>query len=307
MKRILIILLFISCNCIAQTKILFLDFGGANSQHDSDVYHSFVQGYNSSGGVFNPANSYHLQSGVSQETIDTALKYNCKIIIRSSNAMTGTIPIARLNYPNVLIFMPAGSNSHTQVYNGTLPALIITGAGDTANFTGYNIEFWDVDPIFGNASSFSNGYIAGKIAYIIDTKNCGIWEARYRARISTNKNLTNENGFGKINVTNALNYNDFIPEDPYLIEDTIGITLSAILFSDSIKLEWNYHNGTNVEYRIFYNDSLYTTKPYSTYIYSLPIHRFEYPLHKFQIVSYINGIEKKSNIITFRFSRYGIF
>lgn len=311
MKRIIIILLFISCNCFAQTKIMFLDFGGANTQHDSDVYHAFVQGYNSAGGIFNPLNVYHLQSGVNQSSIDTAIKYNCKIIIRSSTGMSSYINFANSNYPNVLIFMPAGNNSHVQVYTGTLPSLIITGAGDTANFTGYNIEFWDIDPIYGNASSFSNGYIAGKIAYIMDTKNCDVWEARYRARISTGNALTNENGYGKINITNALNYNGSVPTDPYLIPDTTiipdttTILLSSILIPDSIKLSWST-TDTISSYKINYNEQEIELS--SGYTYSLYLNRFLYPTHTIYIVAYINGAKyKESNKINYRFSQYGIF
>ena len=59
----------------------------------------------------------------------------------------------------------------------------------------------------------------------MDGRDCGFWEARYCARITADRNEPNRpantiwhnlNGFGKINVANAIAYNGSIPADPYL-------------------------------------------------------------------------------------------
>ena len=130
--------------------------------------------------------------------------------------------------------MPAGSNipnEHIYDSGGVLPCIISTGGGDTQNETGYDIEFFSNDPITSEAepdeqdlSSFSNGYIAGQLTAIINTLNCSIWEARYRAQVTADRNEVGRvssfweplNGYGKINVNAAIAYVGLIPPDPYL-------------------------------------------------------------------------------------------
>jgi len=128
-----------------------------------------------------------------------------------------------LKYPDVQCFIPAGSNSHYQIYDsgGDLPVIVVTGAGDTENETAWDIEFFAPDPLTpepADASSYSNPYIAGQIMKIMDTLDCTMWEARHRARMTSSRadNWDAVDGFGLIDVSAALVYSGEIPADPYV-------------------------------------------------------------------------------------------
>lgn len=148
-------------------------------------------------------------------------------LIRSTSGINSFITTSSNYYDNrIQCFMPMGSNdSETQITltPDSIPNIITCGAGDTQNDTafGNGLEFWDDDQD-GNpavdASSYSNGVILGKILKIKETLSCSWWEARYRARMTASNNGTRDinNGYGKINVTNAINYNGSIIADPYL-------------------------------------------------------------------------------------------
>lgn len=153
------------------------------------------------------------------------------LLIKSYTGLYSHIPLATQYYPDVLMFMPLGSNQNIELLNlTTLSVIVSCGAGlTTQNQTGYGngLEFWDVDT-YGTAgaeSSYTNGIVAGKLLTIKEARNCLWWEARYCARITADRNELNRpantiwhnlNGFGKINVSNAIAYGGVIPADPFI-------------------------------------------------------------------------------------------
>jgi len=154
-----------------------------------------------------------------------------KAMIKSYTGLFSHIPLATQYYPSVPFFMPLGSNQNIELTNpSTLSVIVSCGAGLTdRNLTGYGngLEFWDIDTynVPTAESSFSTPIIAGKILNIMEARNCDFWEARYVARITADRNEPNRpantiwhnlNGFGKINVANAIAYNGSVPPDPYL-------------------------------------------------------------------------------------------
>lgn len=155
---------------------------------------------------------------------------NYKFLVYSyTNA--GEYPLLFLTlYPEVQGFMPLGSNSFIELITPTqIPVMILAGSGSTENITGYGmgLEFWDEEYIGSPAieSSLTNGVVAGKILKIMEERECGFWEARYCARITADRNesrrpedtiWTKFDGFGKINTTAAIAYNNSIPADPFL-------------------------------------------------------------------------------------------
>lgn len=199
-----------------------------NDQHALDVYAAFVEAIEDNGGSYSGTVVYGTDS------IAAAVVAGCQMYIKSFTGMTGMIASALANYPSILTIMPAGSNTpNNRVYNsgGNMPVIVVTGAGDDLNETGYDVEFYSNDPITPEAtpdeqdlSSYSNGYIAGQLAYIVNTLECSLWEARFRAQVTATReeagrvtyNWEPKNGYGKINVTAAIAYVGIIPSDPYL-------------------------------------------------------------------------------------------
>jgi hypothetical protein len=200
-----------------------ISIGGGNLSHDTNVTNAFIAGYESNGASWT-GEIIQLGEGDFNSQILTALNNGSDIYIRSTTGLTAYIASALANYPNILCFVPAGANSPGEIFesNGgiNLPCIVVTGAGDIANETGDDIEFFSQDPITiePDYSSYSNGYIAGQIAYIINTLNCSSWEARYRAHVTGSKNGVwhETDGFGLINVPAALAFTGTIPDDPYI-------------------------------------------------------------------------------------------
>lgn len=159
---------------------------------------------------------------------------NIIAILRSYTGVSGYVSSAQNVYPRVLTFFPMGSNTFellTVFQNEEPPVIVTSGAGDyeEKNNTGYGngLEFWDRDNNWndgGDESSYSNGYVLGKLLKIKDTLNCSWWVARYIARMTADRTESNRqnwlwdlrNGYGKINVDKAIAYKGFIPDDPYL-------------------------------------------------------------------------------------------
>ncbi len=168
----------------------------------------------------------------------------------------------------VLMFAPLGGNENlfeeVSIYQENAPEVIVTsGAGDVGyedrNNTSYGkgLEFWDNDLAQdegADQSSYSNGIVLGKLLKIKDTLNCSWWEARYRARATADRTEPNRNnidtitgiswckynGFGRINVENAIAYTGSIPNDPYrerignVGELALGINDNLITFIPDI-------------------------------------------------------------------------
>lgn len=252
---------------------------GVGGQHDIDVASAFVSGYQSTGGTWNGT---IIQRG--NENLASSIAYatanNIRVIIRSVTGMSSSIATAESNFPNIQLFMPAGSNLNIEVYTGNLNAIIITGAGVNSNLTGYKTEFYGLDTISGNnnESSYSNGYIAGQICYIKDTLNCSFWEARLRARITGSQNnvYNNVNGFGKININDAINYAGNISlgnigSITATLNDTTGavaVAMSEVTNAMQYKL---YKNNVllSSQTSLTYNDTITRqVKPNGNYVYS---------------------------------------
>jgi len=156
-------------------------------------------------------------------------------LIRSYAGVAGYVGEAVSLYPRVQFFFPLGSNTFEQLNVFTKeepPVICVSGAGDLElrNNTAYGngLEFWDYDLTDdnipnGDQSSYSNGVILGKLLKIKDELNCTWWEARYRARMSANRNESNRatnnwdlhNGYGRIDVYKSVSYKGLIPADPY--------------------------------------------------------------------------------------------
>lgn len=216
--------------------------------------------------------------------LSTALAYADSIgavaVVRSTTGISSLQELAQNYYPDIQVFMPLGSNSYIEL-TGELDVIVSSGAGDTENKnnTGYGggLEFWDNDletTISDDFSSYSNGVVAGKILKIKDTLNCTWWEARYRARMTADRNesnrLTSEwdlhNGYGKINIANAIAYNGVIIKDPYLPDEPAisepdeqqgnneNTNLTTISMSQNIFIDTAKENFDNV-IRFFRGDS----------------------------------------------------
>ncbi|MDP1675668.1 MAG: hypothetical protein Q8L88_02290 [Bacteroidota bacterium] len=189
--------------------------------HPENVRAALIAG---AGGLLTSANVVIRNGGFSAD-IEYARSVGAQMVIRSTTSLSSFIATALDYYKNhgIQSFIPAGSNSPGEIFesNGgaNLPSIIVTGAGDVNNETGDDIEFFSPDPITiePDASSFSNGYIAGQIFKIKSDLNCSWWEARYRARMTGSEaGVWDEvNGFGLIDVAAAVLFGGSIPEDPY--------------------------------------------------------------------------------------------
>ena len=185
-------------------KVIISGYGG---QHDQDVMDAFLIGYSSyDNSNFN--GNVSLYTNTLQASFDYAVANDYNLIIRSTTGLATGLNLAP-NYPSVKLVMPAGSNSYVQVYSGDVinSPVVITGAGQDTNLTGYTLEFFSIDPITGNYySSYSNGFIAGQLAFIANTLDCSFDSARVLAREygSENGNWDFYNGFGKVDVNHII-------------------------------------------------------------------------------------------------------
>ncbi len=216
-------------------KVIISGYGG---QHDLDVKNAFYLGYSSynnsqfSGEVL-------LYSSTLQTGFNYAAVNNFKLIIRSTTGLTTGLQLAPY-YPGISLVMPSGSNSFVQTYSGdiTNSPVIVTGAGVGTNVTGYKLEFFSIDPITAtNQSSYSNGYIAGQLAFIANTLNCSFDSARIVARESGSQNgvFSTYNGFGKI-----------LPENIFLGELPVElVSFTAKIFNNNVVLDWKTNTETN--------------------------------------------------------------
>lgn len=195
-------------------KILISGLGG---DHDLTVRNSFVQGYQSTGGLWLGDAQLHTDN----LDFDYARVNGFQVIIRSMSGALERVAIAQQE-SDIMLFMPAGSNNGDYCFPLAIPSsLVVTGAGDTYNRTGYKVEFFDIDPTNRFLSSFSNGYIAGKIAYIANSRNCTMQEAREVAMMTASNYSapTDRDGFGVINVDSAIRYRDLAA--PYVERPTV--------------------------------------------------------------------------------------
>ena len=191
---------------------------------------------------------------------------DCEIILYSYAGVAWYVEYAKTLYRDygILTCMPLGSNLFAELPvfgtyggSGTTPdprVIVTVGAGDEElqNYTawGNGIEFWDwdlsqTDPSSSDQSSYSNGTIAGKLMYIKDYwtaqgEERDWWDVRWVARKTAGRTEANRsadstittvtwcryNGFGRINVANALTGYATPPDDPYLLEGNIVSVVS---------------------------------------------------------------------------------
>lgn len=250
-------------------------------QHGLDIQTSIINGYGSD-------ISDQIEIVPYWNAAFNAAKNDANVIalIRSTTGVAGYINNAKEIYPRVQTFFPLGSNIFTQLtlFIDTEPPVIVTsGAGDDEdrNNTGYGngLEFWDQDLDYGgtgiDASSFSNGYILGKLLKIKDTLGCSWWEARYRARITTPKDESNRqtspwdlyNGYGKIDTDAAIAFVGVIPQDPYLIDLS---PVDTIITQDGNQISIKIDSVAKAQaYKLFNNNLLVLTSPANEFTYIL--------------------------------------
>ena len=211
-----------SCEFTPQNIVAIINDG--YPIHAEQMMAIWLNEYGESAELFNFADNFLMEfsNGV-----------GCDTYIKSYPQAYSYLPIQKQYYPNVQMFFPLGDNASVEIlYPQTLCEIVLCGAGgenDTQNMTAYGngLEFWDNEAYYNpiDESSYSNPIIASKLKKIKEARECGWWEARYCARITADRNEPNRpantiwhnlNGFGKINVANAIAYNGSIPPDPYL-------------------------------------------------------------------------------------------
>ena len=209
-------------------KVIISGYGG---QHDLDVKTAFLIGY----GSYNNTpytGEVILYTNTLQTSYEYAVANDYDLIIRSTSGLSTGLRLAP-DYPTVELVMPAGSNTFTQVFYGNVitSPVVITGAGVDSNQTGYQLEFYSIDPITSvNFSSYSNGYVAGQLAFIANTLNCSFDSARALARAKGSENgvLNFYNGFGEVQPGNIIT-------DPLPVE---LISFTAKIIGKRIHLSW---------------------------------------------------------------------
>ncbi len=254
----------LSCLCIANTiysqqqnsnhNILISGFGG---QHDLDVKQAFLLGYSNYDSSSFIGNVDLFYDYAISSSFTHAENNNYDIIIRSTTGLSSYISIAN-QHPTVELIMPSGSNNHIETFTGNLDdcPIIATGAGLTSNVTGYQIDFYSIDPISSdNLASFANGYIAGQIAFISDYLGISIDEARSLARESgSNGGIYDyHNGYGRIIINDAI----ASPTPVELISFSGAISDGRVLLNWVTATEVN-NFGWEVQ-RTFEGDSFYET------------------------------------------------
>ena len=234
----ILILFFAVTKIISAQQIDKVIISGYGGQHDIDVKNAFLIGYSSydqtpfSGDVI-------LYSNTLQSSFNFAVANDYDLIIRSTSGLSTGLRLAP-DYPSIELVMPAGSNVYTQVFFGDVitSPVVITGAGEDSNQTGYKLEFYGIDPISTtNASSFSNGYIAGQIAFISNTLDVSFDSARTlsRAKGTENGNWDFYNGFGEV-------------QPQYIVTNPLPVELSSFtakVIGKSIRLNWQTMSEIN--------------------------------------------------------------
>ena len=216
-------------------KVIISGYGG---QHDLDVKNAFLIGYASYDNT--PyAGEVILYSNTLQTSFNYAVANNYDLIIRSTSGLSTGLRLAP-DYPSVELVMPAGSNVYTQVFFGDVltSPVVITGAGEDSNQTGYTLEFFGEDPITGTSlSSYANGFVAGQLAYIANTMNVSFDSARTLARLKGTENGEWDfyNGFGEVQP-------GIILTDPLPVELT---SFTAKLIGKNVRLLWQTSTEIN--------------------------------------------------------------
>ncbi|MBL1215652.1 MAG: T9SS type A sorting domain-containing protein [Ignavibacteriae bacterium] len=215
MRPLLTLLFFLHTAIYPQIvdKVLISGLTGYE-QHDKNVKQAFEQGYSSYDGTI-----YEGEITLLAQSIYSSFVYardsSYQMMIRSTTGLSAGIYYSNY-FPTVKLIMPSGSNNFQLTYNGDIETcpVIVTGAGVSSNCTGYKIDFYSIDPITSeNLSSYSNGFIAGQIAFIANYLECSIEDARIlaRERGTQSGEWDYYNGYGKVEVSTIL-------ESPFPVE-----------------------------------------------------------------------------------------
>jgi len=217
------------------TKVLISGWGG---QHDLDVKSAFYIGYSSYDST-EFTGEVVLYSQSLQNSFEYAQQNGFEMILRSTTGLSVGLQLAP-DYPSIRLVMPSGSNSFVPTYSGDIinSPVIICGAGVDSNITGYKIDFFSIDPITGsNLSSFSNGYIAGQIAFISNFLQYSLDSAKYSARRTGSKDgvFDTYSGFGKIMIERVLA--DALPVELTFFAGTLN--------GNNVELRWRTETEVN--------------------------------------------------------------
>lgn len=254
------------------------------TEHAEGVKQAVIYGYN----AFDDKQKYPdiditdqvmVMSGAFSQIVDYA-KVNVNVIgiVRSTSGIRSFIDSAKEVYPRVQSFVPMGSNNFYDIklFTDPDPPVIVTcGCGDDEirNNTAYGngLEFWDTDWQWvggSDASSFANGWIAGKMLRIYDEikkKDLKLtwWNARHLMRLGCWRIEPNRqtspwdfyNGYGRPNLDEALRLFPITShiDDPYIeklgeIGKIMGIPIGAIkLYIDPVKNAIQYNILKNGE------------------------------------------------------------
>jgi hypothetical protein len=211
---------------------------GFITAHDEDVLESFFEGYSSYNGTQYSGRTYIHSSPSIENSLSFASENDYDLVIRSYTGLLQAVALAD-NFPEIQIIMPSGSNSFIESFSGDIIncPVIVTGAGVEHNVTGYTLEFFSVDPIGNNLSSFSNGYIAGQLAFLADYLGLSYEEARMLARSTASMQGEYDyfDGFGCINIDEAINV--WLP-----VELT---RFSASIQANNVNLIWQTNTEIN--------------------------------------------------------------
>lgn len=263
-------------------NVLVIDYWGS---HGVTVKNSVSIGYGSD--ISNRVTI--LSTGNINQNIRDINKDIYSAFVYSATGISNLIIDAKKEYPEVIGFVPLGSNSNIQLNAlSEIPIIVSCGAGDNGNETGYGLglEFWDhdleddtVDNPSSDLSSFSNGIIAGKMLWVKDNaerilkKEINWWLVRYAARITAFRNeVTHPNidlwnkyhGYGKIQKELALEFllrgYKYFPSDPYYKPLGDFKNNFIFFFQNGIKLQWDevsnadgyrvYRKNTSIEFQL---------------------------------------------------------
>ena len=238
---------FISTSSFTQTvtKVLISGISGYTT-HDTDVKNAFLIGYKSyDSTAYTGEIDLHIDNSA-LDAIRFAEQNNYQVVVRSYTGLNQALDDSAKNYPGVLLFMPAGSNSFIYVCNLDIPnaSVVSTGVGKDTLVTGYRVEFFSIDPITSNnESSFSNGYIAGQIAFLANHLNITPQQARLLARnySSPNSQSITYVQYGVIDLIKAVQSSDS-SVSPLPVELN---AFTASVGSGSVELKWGTATEVN--------------------------------------------------------------
>jgi len=227
---------------------------------EPEVDSSFVLGYQSTLGHWH-GTILIVENLLNVNTIaSTTLPYceanGYSLVLRPTNISGIEVAYQPYYLKGIQVIGCGGSNTYHSLSSALPLRNYIRNGGsnsaDTANMTSYYVDFYGKDMFGFSSQSYGHAYVAGQIAYVKDSvqnklgRTCSWWEARYRCIMTGSQGgiFNQYNGYGKINVLNAINYSGIIIPDPYF-DITVAVpvlatpTNNATNQSVSVTLDWN--------------------------------------------------------------------